>query len=332
MSNHLFRRRQKPGATAIPFMLTILISLFVFGGVGLYVYRKLTADDRELQPMKSNITNVSDADINSILFILDPSDPDHQERKTAMMMLHFDPVRKQEFCIGIPLELQVAYDNKLMTAENCLINHGMSALKEAVGTALDQKIDRYVMMDSTGFDKLVNVIGNVSYPSPIKDTGLRRVDDGVSTQLDNKQFETLLTSTHYDKETDRCTTIGLSVARLLNQCDGNRIGGNLDNYFNSVINEVQTDITGMDFSEHKHAISFVFQYAVSPASAVSLICEEKNGMLVVTEDFKSKLKSTFYQQSSGSITPEEAGAAATSAAPAAAPAATSAAPAAPVTP
>lgn len=305
MSKYLFRRRQKPGATAIPFMLTVLISLFVFGGVALFCYNKLMEDDTELQPMQAAVTGISDNDINTILFILDPDDPEHPDRKTAMMLLHFDPVRKKEFCMGIPLELQVAHEGKLMTAENCLINHGLDALKNAVGAALDQKVDRYIMMDSEGFEKLVNVIGNVSYPSPIKDTGLRRVDDGVSVQLDNKQFETLLTSTRYDKEVDRCATIGLSVSQLLNQCDGKRIGSNLDNYYHSFINDVTTDITAMDFSDHKHAISYVFQYATSPARAVTIICTEQNGMFVVNEDFKDSLKKTFYQQSSAGLGVEE---------------------------
>lgn len=305
MAKYLFRRRQKPGATAIPFMLTVLLSLFVFGGVALFCYNKLMEDDTELQPMQAAVTGISDNDINSILFILDPDDPEHPDRKTAMMMLHFDPVRKQEFCIGIPLELQVAHEGKLMTAESCLINHGLDAVKNAVGEALDQKIDRYIMMDSEGFEKLVNVIGNVSYPSPIKDQGLRRVDDGVSVQLDNKQFETLLTSTRYGKETDRCTTIGLSVSQLLNQCDGKRIGSNLDNYYHSFINDVTTDITAMDFSDHKHAISYVFLYSTAPARAVSIICDEQSGMYIVRDDFKESLKKTFYQQSSSGLGVDE---------------------------
>ena len=300
MSKWFSRRREKPGATAIPFLITVLISIFIFGGVALFFYNKLMEDDTELQPMQSAITRISDADINSILFILDPNDPDHPERQTAMMMLHFDPVRKQEFWVGIPLDLQVSHEGKLMTAENCYINHGLDAVKKAVGTALDQEIDRYIMMDSKGFDQLANVIGNVSYPSPIKDAGLRRVDDGVSVQLDNKQFETLLTSTRYDKETERCTTIGLSVSQLLNQCDGTRIGNNLDNYFNTVINAVTTDITAMDFADHKHAISYVFLYAQTPARAVSLICDEENGMLVVSPSFVNDLKVTFYQQTAPS--------------------------------
>lgn len=306
MTNTIFRRRrQKPGSTAIPFMITILLSMFVFGAVALYSYNKLTEDNTELQPMQAAVTGISDGDINSILFILDPNDPDHPDRKTAMMMLHFDPIRKQEICIGIPLELQVAHEGKLMTAENCLINHGLEALKNAVGAALDQKIDRYMMMDSKGFEKLINAIGNVAYPSPIKDTGLRRVDDGVSVQLDTKQFETLLTSTQYDRETDRCATIGLSVAQLLNQCDGKRIGNNLDNYYHSFIDSVTTDITAMDFANHKHAISYVFLYGVAPGRALTILCEEKDGMFVVKQEFRDTLKKNFYQQNAVGLGTEE---------------------------
>ena len=328
-----YRRRRGPkaGSTAIPFMITVLISLLVFGGVALYFYQQLTAKSDELPPMQSATTSISDADVNAILFVLDPDDED---RQNAMMMLRFDPVRKQIVCLGIPQDLQVVHEGRAMSVGACYTDHGLDALKNAVAKALDQQIDRYIQMDDAGFEKLVNLIGNVEYIVPIKDTGLRPSE--TSVMLDCKQFETLLTSNRYSSEEERSTVIGLSVAQLLNQCIDNdkkrgssnnnnnndnkssitldidedkpeatggakkivwksRISRNLDSYFSSVINSVTTDITAMDFSNHSHAIRYVFEYASAPARGMGVMCTLEDGAVVPNQVFVDNLKILFNQ-------------------------------------
>lgn len=306
-----FRRRgPKAGSIAIPFMITFLIGLFVFGGVALYFYNRLTVKTKELQPMQSAQTSISEADINTILFVLDPDEP---ERRNAIMMLRFDPVRKNIFCIGIPNDLQVVLDNKSMTVDTCYVNHGMESLKTAVSQVLDQPIDRYILLNHDGFFKLVNLIGNLQYRIPVRDVGLQPTD-AVST-LDIPQFETMLTSANFSDEEERCFVIGNSVAALLNQCIGGedsaprgradggggaRVAHNLDSYFSSVINVVTTDITAMDFSNHRHAISYVFEYAKAPARGIGVMCNTaEDGTVVPNPMFLDNLKITMYEVAVG---------------------------------
>lgn len=289
--------RPKAGSTAIPFLVTVLISLVVFGGAAFYFYQMMMQKRKELPIMPSAINSITDEDINSILFVLEPDDPTHQ---TAIMMLHFDPVRKQEFCLGIPLDLVIENEGRSMTVAACLTNHGAGPLKSALAKALDQEIDRYVLLNSRTFKTLVELIGNVSYAVPVKDTGLRKSNAAIL--LDASQFETMLTSSKYPKEAERYPVIGISVAQLLNQCDGERIGKNLESYFNQVINVVETDITSMDFQNHKHAISYMFENVhvegKSPARGVEVMVDETpDGLLVLKENFNERLKVTFNQLS-----------------------------------
>ena len=302
------RRGPKAGSTAIPFMITVLISLVVFGGVALYFYTKLTSKSRELQVMQGATTSISENDVNSLLFVLDPDD---DTKKNAVMMMRFDPVRKKIFCVGIPLDMQVVYDGKAMTVDTCYINHGMEAMKTAISDLLDQPIDRYIKMDSNGFQQTVNLIGNVTYRIPVRDTGLRPTEDDMEVTLDNLQFETLLTSSNYMDEGERCNVIGNSVAQLLNQCIGGgeittnsvrrgeggaRIAKNLESYFSTVVNAVTTDITVMDFSNHRHAISYMFQYSSAPATGFGVICNyNEDGTVVPAEAFLENMKITFFQ-------------------------------------
>jgi len=288
-------KRKKPatGTTAIPFLITILISMIVIGAVGLYFYNRLTNKKAELQPMQSATASISEEDINEILFILKP---DSENLQPAVMLMRFDPIRKDEYCVGIPLNLLVDNDGREMTVEQCLTNHGANSLKNAIGNTLDQEIDRYILMNSAGFQKIIALIGNVSYVVTIRDNGLR--PESTSQELDATQFETLLSSRKYATEQERSAVIGLSVAALLNQCDGTRISMNLDGYFSAFINTVTTDITAMDFSDHRHAIAYIFEHATAPAKGVSLIYDQEESNLRITQASVANLKVTFSQKAS----------------------------------
>lgn len=290
MATKAYKRKHAIGTTAIPFLITILISMIVLGVIGYYFYNKLTIKETELKPMQSATTSISDADINEILFVLEPTT---ENRQPAVMLMRFDPVRKNEYCLGIPLTLMIDHEGKDMTVRQCLSDHGLNALKNAIGKTLDQEISRYIRMDTEGFSKFISLIGNVNYVVPIRDDGIR--PESTSQVLDAGQFETLLTSRKYSSEQERAAVIGLSVAALLNQCDGKRISANLDGYFRAVINTVSTDVTTMDFSAHRHAIAYIFEHADAPAKGISMIFDQKDENLVVTDSALQNLKVTFSQ-------------------------------------
>ena len=296
------RRRSSAGSTAIPFMITVLISLIVFGAVALYFYNKLSEKTNKLTPMQATTERITNDDINTILFVLDP---DTEPRKNAVMLMHFDPVRKQIYCIGLPLELQVELDGRLMTIGACYDNHGIAQLKAALSQTLGETVDRYIQLNSFGFQALVNIFGNPKCTVDIRDDGLQK--SKVPVTLDIEAYETLLTSNQYLSETERCTKIGLTVSQLLNDCispeeardsqeadGGDRIAKNLDSYFNSVINVVTTDITAFDFDKHKHAISYMFESAMAPARCISLACEPgENSTLVISDYSMEDIRQAF---------------------------------------
>ena len=290
MATSYRRRKPRTGSTAIPFLITILISMIVLGSIAYYFYGKIKHKNVNLEPMKSAVTSISENDINEVLFVLKPTT---ENRLPAVMLLRFDPIRKQEYCVGIPLDLTMKYEGREETVQQCLDNRGINNLKNALAATLDQKIDRYMQLDSAGFHQLIGLIGNVQYLVTIRDTGLHEAD--TSQMLDSTQFETLLTSTHYYDEAERANVIGFSVAALLNQCDGQRIADNLDGYFSSIINKVTTNITNMDYSNHCHAIKFVFSNALAPARGMGVTCDNNNGKMYVNEYFIESMKRSFSQ-------------------------------------
>ena len=57
----------------------------------------------------------------------------------------------------------------------------------------------------------------------------------------------------------------------------------------------------IDYENHKHAISYVFQYAVSPARGYSVVCQkQEDGTLILTDSTLNDLKMLFASSSSTS--------------------------------
>lgn len=290
MSTYAKKRRRSSGSIAIPFLLTLLISTIVLGSVGYYFFKKIINDDKELLVMPGATTGISEEDIYEILFVLEPDSP---ARKTAVMLMRFDPIRKQEYYIGIPLNLQVEREGTTMTLEQCIDNYGVSDAKDALSVLFDQKIDYYIRMDSTGFQKISTVFGNVSCLVSIHDENLK--PDDVSQDLDATQMETLLTSVNYYSEGERTAVIGQTIAQLVNQSDSKRIASNVDGYFSSVIGSVTSNISAIDFTDHRHAILFVLEQSEAPAMSYTVFGIESDGIFIMNENYPAQLKEIFMQ-------------------------------------
>lgn len=290
MSTYAKKRRRFSGSIAIPFLLTLLISTIVLGSVGYYFFKKIINDDKELLVMPGATTGISEEDIYEILFVLEPDSP---ARKTAVMLMRFDPIRKQEYYIGIPLNLQVEREGTTMTLEQCIDNYGVSDAKDVLSVLFDQKIDYYIRMDSTGFQKISTVFGNVSCLVSIHDENLK--PDDVSQDLDATQLETLLTSVNYYSEGERTAVIGQTIAQLVNQSDSKRIASNVDGYFSSVIGSVTSNISAIDFTDHRHAILFVLEQSEAPAMSYTVFGIESDGIFIMNENYPAQLKEIFMQ-------------------------------------
>lgn len=290
MSTYAKKKRRSSGSIAIPFLLTLLISTIVLGSVGYYFFKQIINDDKELQVMPGATTGISEEDIYEILFVLEPDSP---ARKTAAMLMRFDPIRKQEYYIGIPLNLQVEREGTTMTFEQCINSYGVSDAKDALSVLFDQKIDYYIRMDSTGFQKIATVFGDVSCLVSIHDENLK--PDDVSQNLDATQLETLLTSVNYYSESERTAVIGQTIAQLVNQADSKRIASNVDGYFSSVIGSVTSNISAIDFTDHRHAILFVLEQSEAPAMSYTVFGTEADGIFTMNENYPAQLKEIFMQ-------------------------------------
>ncbi len=68
------KKQKKTGSVAIPFLITLLISLAVIGGIATYIYSKIEKDDASLVSMVQEVRDITDEDSHTILFAVDMSD------------------------------------------------------------------------------------------------------------------------------------------------------------------------------------------------------------------------------------------------------------------
>ncbi len=247
--------KNKSGSFAIPFLITLLISLLLFGTAALYVYRSMLKSNTELKQMESQITLVSEADAHSILFVLDTS-MTNDNALPCFLLYSTDPIARKIVCTGIPNDLLLDTDSGQRTVQTIYRTGGAPDVKTAVSEALSVTIDRYMRLDSTSFQKICNILGGVTYYVPISTRGLAVAD--IPQSLSAEQIEIMLTYNGYQSEQQRCSVMASAVSDMLTQCNGERVAESLETNFTNLMNLVSdTDITTEDFKDRKHAMKYI---------------------------------------------------------------------------
>ena len=290
-------KKKKTGSIAIPFLITLLISLVIIGGAAMIIYDKIDNDDSSLISMVNEVGTLSESDNHTIMFILDMSDSidsdsesyedtededdyydeydedddENEDEETdensskeysyqpyTFMIMRSEPVDKKLTFMGIPSNMLIGENNKM--AQDIYIDNGSSALVSNVEYTLGINIDRYMTFDTESFKKVCNILGGVTFAVP---KGVKDVSSSEAEQyLSAEQIESIISCGSYSGgELQRISTVSSLITAMMNQTNGERIAGNLDNSFNSIINMTKSNISAIDFNEKKYAIKFMLKYS-----------------------------------------------------------------------
>ncbi len=296
-------KKKKSGSIAIPFLLTILISVAIIGSIILIILEKLDTDSTSLVTMTGESGTVSEADNHTILFVIDLSKSIAEEKKEnaedeaqdsesegdasdeeseeeeeeeiydwevieeeeepvepkpyTFVLVRSVPINKQMIFTGLPDNMIAGEYNQSLA--DIYESAGAAELKAACEYTLEVPVDRYMVFDSTSFRKMCNIMGGVEF-AVTKDIGSLKQSAGMQ-YLSAEQIEDVLTFGDYGGEIQRVSTATSLLAAMANQANGARIADNLDNTFNTMVNSNQTDISAIDYQEHKYAIKFMLKYS-----------------------------------------------------------------------
>ena len=150
--------KKKSGSIAVPFLVTIFISLIVVGGTALWFYKYFGFGSTETPPEPTPRTGqtISVEDNHTILLILD--EPEQRCSSTFVLMRSL-PVKKELIFIGLPTNMISLVDGKQERLKECYDRGGASSAVEFVQKAFEISIDRYMKFDSASLQKVCDYFG-----------------------------------------------------------------------------------------------------------------------------------------------------------------------------
>jgi len=283
-------KKKKTGSVAIPFLITFLISLVIIGGAAMFIYDKLDDDESSLESMVNEVGTLSENDNHTILFVLDMSDTvttdsddyygevdyeeeydweedgeeaeeekkEYTQQPYTFMIMRSEPVNKKLVFMGIPSNMLVGETNK--QAQDIYVDNGVSTLAGSLEYSLGIAVDRYMKLNTESFQKICNILGGVTFAVP-KDVETVSVGEGEQYLSAEQVCEIVSCGSYSGGELQRISTVSSLMTAMLNQTSGERIAGNLDNIFNTMINMTESDISAIDYNEKKYAVKFMLKYS-----------------------------------------------------------------------
>lgn len=246
-------KKKQGGTIAIPFLITTLISLILIGIPALYFYNKITLRGEEI-----NNTNIkqeyapTSADSGNILIVLDFND---QSLVKTFFILRAEPSTRRLILVPFLNSTQVKTQTKESTLNDFYATGGVQSVKSALEYTYEIKINKYIKFQDESFTKLCDIFGGASYNVP---AGLKGFNSGEQF-LGSDQIKNLITHYAFADEEQRVYYASGVLTAMINQTTGERIAGNLENNFNSVMNLVSdSDIAALDFSAKKDVITYIF--------------------------------------------------------------------------
>ncbi len=286
-------KKKKAGSIAVPYLLTIFIAILVIGGGTFFLLHHLGIIDSEKalpEPPKRQVELATYDDNHTILFILD--EPTNKYSKTFMLMRSIPKDKKIVF-VGIPTNTIAIVDGAQQSMISAYENGGASGAVNFANSIFGIEIDRYMKLKSDAFVKICDILSGVTYPVAEDIAGFE--GDGSDQYLNSEQIEKLITYSLYgDGEIERAYVVSSVFSAMVNQTDGLRVSDNLDSSFNTIVNMTDTDITAVDYKQHKVAIKGMLERGTSIASFLILSGEKAYEDFIPDEDFFRDFRERYF--------------------------------------
>ncbi|MBQ8296911.1 MAG: LCP family protein [Ruminococcus sp.] len=287
--------KKKKGKIAIPYLITFAIAMLLVGGAAFFIfnYFELGKEDELPELVGRDTVEVTYESNHTVLFVLDSPDA---LCPTTFALMRSVPKDKDLLFVGIPSNTVETVKGKQTTLHEVYERGGAPEAAGFVENLLDIEVDRYMKFDSDAFADMCDIMGGVNYATGVKIPGLG--NPHLSQQLIGKQVETFLTFSQFpDGEMQRAFNVGSVLAAMVNQSDYQRIADNFELYFNTIINQVETNITAIDFRENEEAITYMFRKGTAIAKYSYMTGELSGDHFVMDYDFGDILKLEYFSQS-----------------------------------
>ena len=241
----LFRKRKKE-SVAIPFLISMIVTLILVGTPVFNYYNKMVNDKTGANGgVEDNVFTPTDANETTLLFVFSPDDA---SLRPSFLILRTSAINKSFTFIPVSNDL-LCGSTKMYDIYK---KGGVIELTEAVEKTFETDIDRYMDLNNEALSVICDALGGVNFNVPY---GLKGLNEG--TQFLDSDFIIKLISNQNYAEDARTVATGNLFADMLATTSGSRVADIVDYTYNKVINIVETDITSIDYDNQKDAINYI---------------------------------------------------------------------------
>ena len=291
------KKKKKTGHVAIPFLIALLLGIVGIGGVAMFVFKKINADNGpEIKEMTTSITKPTAEDNMTLLFVLDENGNEslRNAKQLTFVVARVLPAEKKMVFLSFPDDMLAVVDGRNDTLANFYRNSGVQAAKAAIEDQTGIAADRYMILDSEAFRKICDIYGGVYYKVPTGTIGF--VDSKEPQYLGAPQIEKLITYSLYENgEIDRTAITADVLSEMINLTDNKRIVATMDASFRTLVNMMDTDVTSVDYSNEKNALKYMYNYGNTIASfrIVTGQMGENQDVFMISDNFKRSVSDIF---------------------------------------
>lgn len=201
---------------------------------------------------------------NSMIMLSDKT----SDNPELFILVEYNAVDGRIAIIPVPNGISVPPEGRSLP--NVYAAQGGGKVVSVIEDIIGIEIDSFVRFDRMGFMRLISSFGNVEY-EVVK---FMIVYDGAEAETLNVGTHRLTAETifrlamfaEYDEgESYRFSNIGQMFADLINQNYRSVDGSMLDNFFDMIMNDTETDLTDKKYTDHRQALLYTIEYSDDPA-------------------------------------------------------------------
>ena len=203
----------------------------------------------------------------------------------------------------VPISALTLNSANKVTMRETFAQAGMAGVKEAVEGTLGMKIDNYATLSNDAFERVCDIYGGITYMATEELYYISKDNDenditimkGEMSTLSGRQIRLLTQYPVFSKgKQGNNEFLGEAMESLINNMflHSNITSDNLDNLYNIITTNSDTDMNMDDFKLQKSYIKDMLSEGIVPAEKLvpEGVWADKDENFTISEDFITKLK------------------------------------------
>ncbi len=292
-ANKKKKKKRSQAPVALVYFITVLIFMGLLTALSIYLLKEfnvITDDDTDEEVTTKTSFNNLYARVNSKGVLADCA------------FVRIEP--SSQTILVVPISsMTISAKDKTQTFRDVFETSGMTGLTSAVCETFDVTVDNYVSLTNDAFERVADIFGGITYTpeeelyylSQENNENDISISKGELVNLSGRQIRLIFQYPVFESgKQGNIDFMGLALSRLINNAfqQSNITIDNLDNIYNIITENSDTDLTSDDFNLQKSFVKEMLASGLSPAEQMipQGTWSENDESFEVSSEFKTELK------------------------------------------